>query len=252
MAINTNATNTTTRDVLNTWETTDDTKPRAGWLSPGTRVEFIRTNGKMSLVKYLITEGKNAGKEVERWVQGQYIKLDPADIISKTPFVKSQSTPEELEVLNANIGKRMPGCNPDTYKARGLINQTTAAQCVSYAKGRVCEINGNKKIPFGVNYAKDALKTCDKNYWAVVADKNINSLYTGSIAVFTGGRLGHNVFIEGVERNTDGSVSFVYTSESNYNGDNKFDPTDGIIKKETPAQFMARNSKSYAGYCYIK
>ena len=127
--------------------------------------------------------------------------------------------------------------------------------CAWYADSRFCEVTGIKLYLYQLGGIKECLTNAAKhNDLKVITD--INSIQNNVIAVFipkVSTMVGHEVYVEYVERDSNGTPNNIYFTETNgYNtlNKNEFDlGYDGIVQKMTFEDFKKRSPNlELAGY----
>jgi hypothetical protein len=123
------------------------------------------------------------------------------------------------------------GAVPDKYKGNvyeGKSDNLWHMNCVFFARARAMEANG--------------LSTYDKTWNSIGPNGQGNTIRANSIARFSG----HEVFIERLERDTNGNVTNVWFTEANWHGN-----YDGEIKVRTWDVFTKRPGGGNISYIYF-
>jgi len=130
-------------------------------------------------------------------------------------------------------------------------------QCTWYAKGRFCEVHNINLYLYDYDFStyKEILTNvakCDD----LRAITDVNDIQSNTIAIFIpkdSREIGHMVYVEYVERDSSGTPTNVYITETN--GPNtlnrgQFDPEyDGVVQKMTFEDFKNRSQvNELAGY----
>jgi len=129
-------------------------------------------------------------------------------------------------------------------------------QCTWYAMCRFYEVNNIKIYLFSLGSYSETLENAKKyNELKVIAD--IDAIEGNTIALFipkdSSRKIGHMVYVEYVERDSDGKPINVYFTEANGPNTlnrNEFDlGYDGVVQKATFNEFINRSQVNYlAGY----
>ena len=216
-----------------------------------TQLAWYVTNGSASLLDFAMSTGvrevyQDAYKKSGRYLGNTYPKL--------------HQTMEDLVVFNANQWDALVGttlasifnANGDYTKWYGSKNPLTNidldGQCTWYAWGRFYEVTGIR-----LDYANNAYRWLkdSANDKDVVILYGAKSILPKSIAVDTGGKYGHVLYVEKVTYNADGSPKGVYFSEANWDSNGRYDTgRDCVLQKLSFLDFVAQ--KSPDGYIAAK
>lgn len=165
-------------------------------------------------------------------------------------FVVNKKKNPKLKFFENSIGQTIPNIKSRSgytkyYGSDNLLyNAGYCGQCTWYVYGRFYEVQGiqlkiarNAKYWLSDNASDSALKV-------VFGADHISGK---AIAVRTTGNYGHVMFVEYVERNSDGSPVNVYFTECNTDNNGTYDiGKDCIIQCKSFAQFKSENNP--AGY----
>lgn len=177
-----------------------------------------------------------------------------------TSSIVTEETEQKSVVIYSDDNKPVVGDTPgnilkdpnDTnYLGAGkYINSYmygSIGQCTWYAEARFCEVHGIKLYLYQLGGIKECLTNAlEHDDLKVITD--INDIHSNTIAVFTPKDLsksGHMVYVEYVERDSNGIPTNVYITETN--GPNtlnreQFDPGyDGVVQKVTFEDFKNRS-----------
>ena len=130
-----------------------------------------------------------------------------------------------------------------TYNDDGYISAGFFGQCTWYACGRFTEVTGIK----APNSTYDFSTIKNKEFYNINTDKN--AITARSIAVWNG----HYLFVEYVERDSNGNPTHVYFTEANVGTNGIYTPSqDGMVKKVTFKDFLTMDSRAFIGYISAK
>lgn len=164
-------------------------------------------------------------------------------------------------VVGDTPGNILKDPNDTNYLGSGKYTNAymygSIGQCAWYAKGRFCEVHGINLYLNDYDFGsyKEHLTNVEK-YDDLKAITDVNNIQGNTIAIFIpkdSREIGHMVYVEYVERDSNGKPINVYITETN--GPNtlnrgQFDPGyDGVVQKMTFEDFKNRSQvNELAGY----
>ena len=164
-------------------------------------------------------------------------------------------------VVGDTPGNILKDPNDHNYLGSGKYTNAymygSIGQCAWYAKGRFCEVHGINLYLNDYDFGsyKEHLTNVEK-YDDLKAITDVNNIQGNTIAIFIpkdSREIGHMVYVEYVERDSNGKPINVYITETN--GPNtlnrgQFDPGyDGVVQKMTFEDFKNRSQvNELAGY----
>ena len=159
-------------------------------------------------------------------------------------------------VVGDTPGNILKDPNDHNYLGSGKYTNAymygSIGQCTWYAEARFCEVHNIKLYLYQLGGIKECLTNAlEHNDLNVITD--INNIESNTIAVFTPkdlSKLGHMVYVEYVERDSNGNPINVYITEGNTLGEGKFNPQyDGVVKEMTFEDFKNNpQANILAGY----
>lgn len=212
-----------------------DSSPEIGKIFNGEKIRVVNYGSYFSYVVYYINNNKGVKYG---YVHSKYLALNKQFYDHYAP---------DGTVIDCNASDCYKPVSGNTY---------TVGQCTWYAWGRALQTTGVKLDVRGTphGFAGEWLSTYISRGYMKYENKDFRMIQPLSVAVFTkgGGGCGHVLFIEDIDYNSDGSPKNVHFSESNWDGNAKYDKgTDGVVKAISFADFLSRSDKSLAGYIYL-
>ncbi len=169
---------------------------------------------------------------------------DNKPVVGETPgnILKDPTNPDNLSV--------------DSYT--DIYSYGSIGVCVWYAEDRFSEVHGIKMYLYNLGKIKDSLTNALK-YSDLKVITDINAIEGNTIAVFVPQNstdVGHMVYVEYVERDSNGNPIDVYITETNGANTlnkNEFDPGyDGVVQKMKFDEFIKRSPNlELAGYIAV-
>ncbi len=164
-----------------------------------------------------------------------------------TSSIVTEETEQKSVVIYSDDNKPVVGDTPgnilkdpndpnhlDNNKYTDTYRHGNIGQCAWYAECRFYEVHDIKLYSYQLGGIKECLTNAIKHDdLTVITD--INDIQSNTIAVFCPKDLsksGHMVYVEYVERDSNGIPTNVYITEANTSRDGKFDPRyDGVVQK---------------------
>lgn len=178
------------------------------------------------------------------------------------PTQQAEVTSKDISNFSYKVGDT-PGnilIDPTDPNTKGASKYTDAyqygsiGQCVWYAKSRFFEVHGTRLALYDMGDIKDWIANANQ-FEGIKSISDINSIQSHSIAVYKPNdskQLGHVVFVEWVERDSNGNPLNVYFTETNGAktlNKGQFDPGyDGAVQKVTFKQFTEKSNLTLIGY----
>ena len=227
----------------------------------------VEWNGNTKTITITAKDKLPTKKEVE---DNTVITPNVAETVTEetTSSILTTETEQKPVVIYSDDNKPVVGDTPgnilkdpndpnhfDNIKYTDTYRHGNIGQCAWYAECRFYEVHNIKIYSYNFGEYKDTLINAAKhNDLKVITD--INAIQNNVIAVFIpkdSTMIGHEVYVEYVERDSDNKPINIYLTETNgYNtlNKNKFDfGYDGVVQKMAFNEFIKRSPNlELAGY----